>query len=82
MRRITISLPDDVVAALEREARRRHLPVSQIARDAVAAHLRFIPEGERRVLPFAKLGSSGSPNIGRDMEELLAKEWVDPTGNR
>jgi hypothetical protein len=81
MRRITISLPDNVGSALEREARRRSIPVSQIARDALTAHLRITPEGERRVLPFAALGHNSEAIPASELDQFLAEEWVDPTGN-
>ena len=77
MRRTTISLPDELADALEREARRRSLPASAIARDALSDYLGLGREGERRDLPFAALGRSGHDTTARDMEELLEREW-DP----
>ena len=82
MRRTTISLPDELADALEREARRRALPASAIARNALRQYLgvgrlsegRELPFGERRELPFAALGQSGHRTTGRDMEELLEME--------
>jgi hypothetical protein len=76
MRRITISLPDDLAAALEREAHRRRKPVSHIAREAIGAQLGRPPSG-RRKLPFASLGRSGHHSTARDLEEILAAEWAD-----
>jgi len=77
MRRTTISLPDELADALEREARRRSVPASAIARDALSDYLGLGREGERRDLPFAALGHSGHDTTARDMEELLEREW-DP----
>ena len=74
MKRTTISLPDDLAAALDREARRRGVPVSQVAREAIEARLGRT-EG-RRVLPFAALGRSGHRSTARDIEEILEAEWV------
>jgi predicted transcriptional regulator len=71
MRRTTISLPDELSAAVEREARRRRVPVSQIAREALEARL---GRSGRRDLPFAALGRSGYRTTARDAEALLA-EW-------
>jgi predicted transcriptional regulator len=82
MKRTTISLPDGLAAALDREARRRSVPVSQIARDALAAHLGFATNTDRRTLPFASIGRSGTPTTARDMEELLAEEWDARARNR
>ncbi len=74
MRRTSISLPDDLATALEREARRRGVPVSQIAREAIEARLGRTP-GARRELPFAALGRSGYRSTARDLEEILQAEW-------
>jgi len=75
MKRTTISLPDDVAAALQREASRRRSSVSEIVRLALATHLK---QPHERVLPFESLGDSGfRHNTARDMEEILAREWGD-----
>ena len=73
MKRTTISIPDDLALAAAREARRRSTSVSEIAREALAAHLGLA--GERRPLPFANLGRSGIRHTARRMEELMAREW-------
>jgi metal-responsive CopG/Arc/MetJ family transcriptional regulator len=75
MRRTTISLPDDLADALDREARRRSLPASAIARDALSDYLGIGRPGQQRELPFAAVGSSGKNTTGRDMEQLLEHEW-------
>jgi predicted transcriptional regulator len=75
MKRTTISLPDELADALEREARRRAIPVSQVARDALATHLGFGAATDQRPLPFAAVGQSGQHTTARDMEELLDAEW-------
>jgi predicted transcriptional regulator len=74
MQRTTISLPDNVAAALNREARRRRIPVSQVAREAIEARL-GLQTGATRKLPFAALGRSGHRTTARDAEEILAREW-------
>ena len=66
MKRTTISLPDELAQVLEREARRRHSSVSQVARDALTGHLGLEQSGPRK-LPFAALGRSGQHTVGRDM---------------
>jgi predicted transcriptional regulator len=75
MRRTTVSLPDELAAALEREARRRSLPASAIARAALTDYLGIGRAGEQRALSFAALGRSGQSTTGRDMELLLEREW-------
>ncbi len=81
MTRTTLSLPDDLAEALVREARRRSTSASAIAREAIARHLRLAPS-EPRPVPFAALGHSGHRTTGRDMEELLAREWDERTRGR
>jgi metal-responsive CopG/Arc/MetJ family transcriptional regulator len=39
MQRTTVSLPDDLAQALDREARRRHTSASEVTRAALAQHL-------------------------------------------
>ena len=78
MKRITISLPEELAAALERESRRERASVSEIARRAIEARLRPLPteEGKRKI-PFAGIGSSDGKGPGAaDMEEYLRKEWT------
>ena len=74
MRRTTISLPDHLAAALEREAVRQRVSVSQLAREAIEARL-GIGEGGPRPLPFASLGASGLPGIAGLEEEHLRDNW-------
>jgi predicted transcriptional regulator len=81
MRRTTVSLPDDLAEALEREAQRSNRSASAIARAALAEHLGLVA-GEPRDLPFAAVGRSGHDNTARDMEELLAREWDDDARRR
>jgi len=74
MKRTTITLPEPLAQAVEREARRRRVSVSAIARDALAGHLGLDPDSPRE-LPFVALGRSGQSNIAHDFEEILAAEW-------
>jgi Arc/MetJ-type ribon-helix-helix transcriptional regulator len=73
MKRTTISLPDDLAAALEREARRRRLPVSHVVREGLEAHLGR--GGERRRIPFAAVGRSGTQDTARNVDAVLEAEW-------
>ena len=81
MRRTTISLSEELADALDREARRRSLPASAIARDALSEYLGIGRDDEQRELPFAAIGRSGQRTTGRDMEDLLEREW-DPDARR
>lgn len=81
MKRTTISLPDDLAQALDREAQRRHASASEIARTALAEHLGLV-QSEPRELAFADLGRSGHRTTARDMEQLLEQEWNDVPGRR
>jgi len=76
MRRTTISLPDEVSTGLQREAGRRRVPVSQVAREAIEAYLGR-PGSERRQLRFAGIGRSGHRDTAESFEEFLEREWGD-----
>jgi hypothetical protein len=77
MKRTTISLPDDVAAALEREARRRRVPVSQVAREAIEARLGGATEGPRDI-PFLGIAESRDQAWpAASLDELLARTWAD-----
>ena len=78
MKRITMSLPDELAAATEREASRRRVPVSQVVREALQARLG--QSDGSRVIPFAALGRSGHHTTARDVDEILAAEWNDDRG--
>jgi Arc/MetJ-type ribon-helix-helix transcriptional regulator len=73
MKRTTISIPDDLATALEREARRRRASASEVVRQALTAYLQMLPD-HTRPLPFAALGRSGHRHTARDFEEILAAE--------
>ena len=73
MRRTTISLPEDLSHAVEREARRRRVPVSQVIRESVEAQLGM---GEPRRIGFAAIGRSGQHDTARRVDEILDAEWT------
>ena len=75
MKRTTISLPDDVALLAEREARRRGVSLSEVARDALAQHL-GLDRPAPRPLPFAKLGRSAHTDTSARVDELLAASWT------
>ena len=78
MKRTTISLPDDVAAALEREARRRRVPVSRIAREAIETELGLDDQDPK---PYPLIGlweNEDGPMIGAaNLDEFLAEHWAD-----
>ena len=82
MRRTTISLPDELATALEREARCRSMPASAIARAALTAYLGIGGPDDLRELPFAALGRSGHSDTAHAMEQLLEQEWTADAGGR
>jgi Arc/MetJ-type ribon-helix-helix transcriptional regulator len=78
MRRATISLPDELARDVEREAQRRRVSVSEVAREALREHL----DGRAASgLSFIGIGSSGGGDTARRAEEILAREWGDARGH-
>jgi Ribbon-helix-helix protein, copG family len=77
MKRATISLPDDLAQDMAREAERRRVSVSEVARDALREHLHAPARGS---LPFIGIGRSGRRDTARRAEEILAREWGDAGG--
>ena len=75
MKRTTVTLSDELATAVEREAHRRKVSVSQVTREALAHRFGIASEHPRRV-PFAALGGSGHRSTARDFEEVLAAEWA------
>ena len=73
MTRITISLPDGLAEAARREARRRGVSVSEVARQALAGRLGL--ETGRKP-GFVGLGRSGHATTAHDIEQILAEEWT------
>lgn len=73
MTRITISVPDGLAEAVRREARRRGVGMSEVARQALTAQLRL--EADRK-LGFVGLGRSGRSDTARNAEMILAEEWA------
>jgi hypothetical protein len=77
MKRITISIPDELADALQRQSRREHMSVSEIARKALEARLNPLPVvNGRRQLPFVGLGRSNETDVSERIEEILAEDWT------
>ena len=75
MKRITISLPDDLSDLLDTEARDRHTSVSEVVRQAIVLGLSGPPAG--REVPFAGLFHDPGMVSGADLEAELAGSWAD-----
>ncbi len=75
MKRITISLPDDLAARVERAARRDRTSVSDVVRRSLAAQLGASSTDGKRRLAFAALGRGGSATLSEDIEDILREEW-------
>ncbi len=71
MKRTTVKLPEDLDARLRHEAARRGVPVAEITREALEAHL---GGGSRRRLLAAKAGRSGQHDVSERIEEILRQE--------
>jgi metal-responsive CopG/Arc/MetJ family transcriptional regulator len=69
MQRRTISLPDNVADALDREARRRHVPFSQVVREALEEQ--FGINDDEQDFPFIGLGASGYTNTSEEVDQVL-----------
>lgn len=80
MHRITVSLPDEVVAAVQREARRSGKSVSAVTRDAICSHLHLVVDpGQTRSFGIIGIGQSDPREGGKvasRVDEILAEEWT------
>jgi len=82
MKRITISLPDDLAARVEREARRNRTSVSDVVRRSLAERLIPVTEGGKRHIPFAGLFSSGYTDTSERVDEILAEIYEERLASR
>ncbi|MBI2755529.1 MAG: CopG family transcriptional regulator [Chloroflexi bacterium] len=79
MKRTTISLPEDIDALVHQEARRREISVSEVAREALRAHLGLGDGHSVPYLAFVGLGRSGHHDTGEHFEEVFGAELArDP----
>ena len=70
MKRTTIMLPDDVLASLRQEARRRGMSVAEIVREAVEGHMN--EPRKPRELAFFAVGEGGPPDGAERVDEHVA----------
>ncbi len=71
VKRTTVELSDELDARLRHEAARRGIPMSDLPREAIEAHV------GRRTLRSFGTGRNGRPDISERIEEILASE-ADP----
>lgn len=71
MKRTTIMLPDDVDARLRLEARRRGVPIADIAREAIDRHLPHPPADGR--LGFFAIGEGSPDDASERVDELVGR---------
>lgn len=76
MRRTTVKIPDELDERLRHEAARRGITISELTREALAAHLGV---GETHRLGAAGAGRSGRADISERIEEILRDE-LDSAG--
>jgi hypothetical protein len=74
MKHVSITLPDDMAQALDREARRLGISASAVVREALAMRLRLCGD-QVRPYPFAALGRSGERDTARRVDAILDTEW-------
>jgi Arc/MetJ-type ribon-helix-helix transcriptional regulator len=74
MKHVTITLPDDMAQALDREARRWGTSASAVVREALTMRLRLRGDQERP-LPFAALGRSGERDTAGRVDAILDADW-------
>lgn len=71
MRRTTVKIPDELDERLRHEAARRGLTISEVTREALAAHLGV---GQVRRLGAAAAGRSGQSDVAANIESILRDE--------
>jgi hypothetical protein len=74
MERITVTIEPHVADQLRREARRRHISVSELIRERIR---RGGESGTLRSIPWAGVGASGKPRLAAKMDEELDRTWAD-----
>jgi hypothetical protein len=69
MKRTTVMLPDELDQRLRLEARRRNVPVAEIVRNAVDAHLPPTQRGRR--LSFFDVGEGGPADASERVDDYV-----------
>lgn len=76
MKRITISLPDELAARVEREARRDRASISEVVRRSLTAQFGPPSQDGKRHVPFAGLFASGHTDTAERHDEILAEIYA------
>ena len=76
VKRTSISLPDELAVTLDREARRRGVSVSEVARAALLTHFE-IDADEPRAVPFAAVVNLEEVPGAADLDAALSEDWPD-----
>jgi Arc/MetJ-type ribon-helix-helix transcriptional regulator len=76
MKRITVSLPDDLADEIVRASRIHRKSVSEIVRKSLSKDFEVDATKPRKV-PFASLGASGRRWDARNLDDELNKSWAD-----
>lgn len=71
MRRTTVKIPDELDERLRHEAERRDITISELIREALAAHLGV---DRPRQLGAAAAGRSGREDVSERIESILRDE--------
>jgi hypothetical protein len=80
MKRTTVMMPDDVLARLRHESRRRGTSVAEIVREAVEHHLPGPQDGEP--LAFFAAGEGGPADASEHVDEYVAASMSKRTRRR
>jgi hypothetical protein len=71
MKRTTVMLPDDVLARVQREARRRGVPVAELVREAVDRQ--FPAPAPGQPLSFFAIGEGGPPDASERVDDYVRR---------
>jgi Arc/MetJ-type ribon-helix-helix transcriptional regulator len=74
MKRITITLPEDLAGLLEHEASARRTSVSEVVRVSLRAAL--LPRG-KRALPFAAICDDAGLIAAAAIDDALEADWAN-----
>lgn len=74
MPRTSVMLPDDLLARLRHEAKRRGTSVAEVVRVAVE---RELAQPKRRELSIIGIGSSGEPDGSARVDEILGEIYEE-----
>lgn len=76
MERLTVTIESQAAAKLRREARRRHISVSELVRERIRGGGEHKANG-KRAIPWAGVGASSNSDLAIEMDRELARTWPD-----